>query len=213
MSGHTPHVPSWTQQMWEEQDRHVGDRLGLFTVVGEALPTAQRVLYPGSFVDLAPSFVFDDVTYVDVDRRAERFFGDTEGVDSIIGLHRGDAATWRFVAGDYSGPLDVPEGEADLLISLYAGFVSEHCTGYLRRGGHLLVNPSHGDAAMASIDPRYELVGVVTSGSGTYRVIEDGLDRYLVPKRPLEITREYLHEWGRGVAYTRSAFAYLFRKR
>lgn len=54
----------------------------------------------------------------------------------------------------------------DLLISLYAGFVSEHCTCHLRNGGLLLVNSSHGDAAMASIDDRYRLVGVVSSRAG-----------------------------------------------
>ena len=131
----------------------------------------------------------------------------------IIETHRRGAGRWRFVAADYTDSLDVPEEEADLLISLYAGFVSEHCTTYLRAGGHLLVNPSHGDAAMASIDDRYELVGVLTSKSGTYRVTDGNLDQYLVPKRPLEITKDYLHEWGRGIAYTKSPFAYLFRKR
>ncbi len=37
------------------------------------------------------------------------------------------------------------------------GFVFEHCTRYLRPVGWLLVNPSHGDVAMASINPEYSL--------------------------------------------------------
>lgn len=52
----------------------------------------------------------------------------------------------------------------------YAGFISEPCTRYLRVGGDLLVTPSHGDGAMATFDPRYELSGVVVSRDGDYRV-------------------------------------------
>ena len=75
-----------------------------------------------------------------------------------------------------------------------------------------LVNPSHGDAAMASIDRRYELTGVVLSGSGTYRIQSEELDAYLIPKAETTITPTMLHERGRGIAYTRSPFAYLFTR-
>ena len=62
-------VQERTRQMWEKQDQHRGDRHRLFTAVAEALD-AGRVLYPGSYVDIAPSFVWPSVTYVDIDRRA-----------------------------------------------------------------------------------------------------------------------------------------------
>ncbi len=118
----------------------------------------------------------------------------------------------RFIGADYADALCLDDGEFDLLISLYAGFVSEHCTRYLRVGGFLLVNPSHGDAAMASIDPRYNLSATVTSRSGRYSVSSNDLDTYLVPKREVEVTREHLHNSGRGIAYTRSPFAYIFQR-
>lgn len=118
----------------------------------------------------------------------------------------------RFIRADYSDPLDLGEGSFDLLISLYAGFISEHCTRYLRVGGTLLVNPSHGDAAMASIDPRYRLAAVVTPRSGRYSVSSRELATYLVPGRDVEVTRASLHASGRGVGYTKSPFAYLFER-
>ena len=98
-------------------------------------------------------------------------------------------------------------------MSLYAGFISEPCTRYLRIGGTLLVNPSHGDAAMASIDDRYELSGVVVARDGNYRVRADGLDDYLIPKkRGIEVTPDLPHERNQGIAYTKSPFAYLFTR-
>ena len=202
-----------TRRSWEKQDRHVGDRQALFSVVAESVP-APKVLYPGSYVDLAPSFVWPSVTYVDIDRRAAQFFGDEDGVQQLLAEHGVDPTTRavHFIGTDYSEPLDLDDGEFDLLISLYAGFVSEHCTRYLRIGGTLLVNPSHGDAAMASIDSRYRLTAVITARSGQYAVSSGELDTYLEPTRHVEVTTESLHASGRGVTYTRSPFAYLFER-
>ncbi len=202
-----------TAKLWAQQDRHPGDRWRLFRAVGAAVP-ARSVLYPGSYVDLAPSFVFPKVTYVDLDRRAARFFADAAGVRELIASHEGSPADpeLAFQHADYSSDLGLEPESFDLLVSLYAGFISEHCTRYLRRGGTLLVNPSHGDAAMASLDERYELAGVVTSRDGDYRVSTKDLDTYLVPRREAAVTRDSLHASGRGVAYTRSAFAYLFAR-
>lgn len=202
-----------TKHLWEKQNWHPGDRPGLFSAVADTL-AASSVLYPGSYIDIAPPFVFDDVTYVDVDRRAARFFSDTAGVNEILAERRSDTrpVAWDFIHADYTSDLDLEHESFGLLVSLYAGLISEHCTQYLKRGGHLLVNPSHGDVAMASIDPRYELVAVVRSASGTYDVSDRAMDTYLIPKREVSVTKQMLHESNRGIGYTNSPFAYLFRR-
>jgi len=173
---------------------------------------ANSVLYAGSYVDIAPSFIWRSVTYVDLDLRADKFFADESGVSELLAEHGADPDhhAVRFVHADYTTDLDLADRSFDLLVSLYAGFVSEHCTRYLRLGGSLLVNPSHGDAALASLDSRYRLRGVVVSHSGDYSMRTKDLDEYLLPKRDVEVTVELLHETGRGVAYTKSPFAYLF---
>jgi len=205
-------VSPTTAELWAKQNQHDGDRRRLFAAVGEAVE-AQSVLYPGSYLDIAPSFLFDSVTYLDMDKRAPKFFADTEGVRDIVADHNGPPdPDITFIHADYTTDLDLPDEYFDLLVSLYAGFISEHCTRHLRIGGTLLVNPSHGDAAMASIDPRYELSGIVDSREGTYGVNHRDLDTYLIPKRPQPVTKGLLHETGRGVGYTRSPFAYLFTR-
>ncbi len=202
-----------TRDLWEKQDQHKGDRLRLFTAVRNAI-AATSVLYPGSYVDIAASCVWPAVTYVDSDNRARKFFDDASGVLEIIATHPSapENPLVTFIPGDYATDLGLPNGGFDLLVSLYAGFVSRHCTGYLRVGGHLLVNPSHGDAALASMDDRYELAGVVRSGSGGYSVSQTDLDSYLLPKRSQEVTPELVERTMRGVAYTRSPFAYVFER-
>lgn len=205
-------VSRTTIALWQAQDRHKGDRKRLFAAVESAVG-GSSVLYPGSYVDIAPSLVFPSVIYVDLDRRASRFFADTHGVADLIASEGGSpSAIVEFIHGDYTKDLGIEIESFDLLVSLYSGFVSEACTEYLCIGGVLLVAPSHGDVAMASIDPRYELSGVVTSRSGNYTVRTDGLDTYLIPKTRAPITPALLHERGRGIPYTRSPFAYLFTR-
>ena len=201
-----------TRRLWTAQNRHPDDRLRLFSAMAAAFD-ASVVLYPGSFVDIAPSFVFDDVTYVDTDARAAKFFADAAGVDEIIAAHRERVASWRFIHGDYTTDLDLPEKAFDLLVSLYAGFVSQHCARFLRSGGWLLVNPSHGDVAMASIAARFELAAVVRSRAGSYTVSGDDLGEYLVPRREEQLTADQIRRRGRGIAYTKPAVAYVFRRR
>lgn len=202
-----------TRRLWDRQFASVGDRRPLFEAVADAV-TATSVLYPGSYVDLTPAFVWPEVTFLDIDRRARQFFADTEGVDELIAENDPRPGPHRvhFVHGDYTEPCDLADEAIDLMISLYAGFVSEHCTRHLRVGGHLLVNPSHGDAAMASIDARYRLAAAVTFSDGRAQVTSDDLDTHLVPKRPVDVTVAHLHATGRGIAYARSCFAYLFQR-
>lgn len=243
-----------TAELWEKQDKHTGDRWRLFSAIADIIDV-ETVFYPGCYVDVAPSFVFPSVTYLDNDKRAPRFFADLEGVREIVAQHDGPADPHiRFIHGDYRERLDLPDAAAaagaaaaggggratrastaaraqlamqpagagfDLLISLYAGFISECCARYLKVGGTLLVNPSHGDAAMASLDPRYALAGVVhqitpeaeaRTSACTYRVDTTDLESYMIPKNPRTITVESLRRSNRGVVYTKSPFAYLFSR-
>lgn len=207
-------------QFHAEFDHHTDDRVRLFSAVAEAVQP-DAVLYPGSYVDIGPSVFFDDVEYVDVDKRAARFFDQAVDVERLIAgkrkklTGRAVAATgfrFGFQHADYQEPLAVDDGSVQLLVSLYAGFVSEHCTRYIAGGGWLLANDSHGDASMALLDSGYELASVITSEGGDYRVRTDALDTYRVPKKGNPPTIDELHETNRGVAFTKSAFAYLLRK-
>lgn len=201
-----------TAELWTKQNQAVGDRRELFVAVAGAAKV-ETVLYPGSYVDISPSFVFGSVTYVDSDRRTPGFFKDLDGITQIIAQHHGPTPpNITFIHADYTTPLDIPDNDADLLVSLYGGFISEHCTRYLRIGGTLLVNSSHGDAALASINPRYQLAAAVISRSGRYRITSADLESYLIPKKPQTITAASLYRTGRGIAYTRNPFAYLFTR-
>lgn len=109
-----------TRRLWAKQDQHEGDRRRLFRTVAGAVH-ADAALYPGSYCDVAPSFVFPAVTYVDVDRRAAQFFADEDGVREIAAAHADAPAEplIRFIHADYTDDLDLASGSFDL-VSLYA---------------------------------------------------------------------------------------------
>lgn len=197
---------------WSKYRESIGDRSGLFAAVADMVPV-ERALYPGSYVDLSPSTAIASVTYVDTDARAGRFFADDSLVRAeLAGRTRpGAGDEVRFLAADYTEPLDVTEGSMDLLISLFTGPMWEHARRYLRPGGWLLANTSHGDASLAALDPSLRLVGVAHHRDGQYRLVEDRLGEYLIPKRSEAADADRIRTTGRGIAYTRGAFAYLFQ--
>ena len=167
---------------WSQYRESIGDRSGLFPALAYGWPI-ERALYPGSYVDLSPSTAFASVVYVDSDARAGRFFADPDLVAAeLAGRTRpGARREVRFIGADYTDRLDLAEGGVDLLISLFAGPVWHHCGRYLRPGGWLLANTSHGDASPVVFEGRtYQWVaasGVQTGaelGTGVTPRCDDG---------------------------------------
>ncbi len=197
---------------WGQYRQSVGDRSSLFAALTDLWPI-RHALYVGSYVDLAPSTAIETVTYVDNDARATRFFADPDLVQAELDGHtrRDTGVEVRFHAADFYQPLPVEDGSVDLLISLFTGPAWEHSRRYLRPGGWLLANASHGDASLAALDPSLQLVGVAHEDGDRYRITTDELEEYLVPKRPSAADSDVIRQSGRGIAYTRPAFAYIFR--
>ena len=159
------------------------------------------------------------MVYLDSDARAKRSFGDGTAQE-IVNARRSykEASRFEFVDQDYSLPLPIEDESVDLLISQYAGFVSDSCARYLKPGGYLIANNSHGDAGLAHSDRAFELIAVVNRRGERYSFKTADLDQYFSAKtqslptdsQPL---REYLKDLGRDVGYTKTASDYVFRKR
>ena len=188
------------------------ERFGMFESLAKHF-SIERVLYPGSFVHVTPSFIFPKVTYVDLEHRAKQFFAAPE-LQKLISERKAypQEAQIQFHYQDYTKCLPECDESFELLISQYAGFVSQYCQRYLKIGGWLLANNSHGDAGMAYLDDDYELVGVVSRRSDKFSFSVNKLEEYFVPKKDVPITKEYLEKIQRGIGYQKSAFAYVFKR-
>jgi len=189
------------------------ERTELFLLLQEKYEI-ETALYPGSYVHITPSFVIPQVVYVDSDKNADKFFTDYQQINQFIEENKKyrSKPSFRFINSDYAKPLDLPENHFDLIISQWAGPVSQSCKKYLKRGGILLANNSHADAGIAFLDSEYEFVGAVQFDNGKFHISENDLATYFVPKQEKEFTIESLLQSGRGIAYTKSANSYLFKK-
>lgn len=188
------------------------ERLNLFQIVADKF-NVKRALYAGSFVHITPSFVLPDVVYVDNDKQAKQFFSNPE-IFKLIAARKiyPQEAKVSFHFADYRNGFDEIIGSFDLLISQYAGFVGQYCKQYLKTGGLLLANNSHGDAGRAAVDDDYQLLAVFSAKNEKYKISEDNLNEYFVPKSQVEITREYLETLQKGIGYKKTASVYLFQK-
>lgn len=189
------------------------ERLGLFLEIAEKF-NIRSVLYPGSFVHIAPSFVFPRVFYIDSYKKAKFFFEDPSVYEYICKnkIYK-DKPEIFFQLKNYMRSIEAPEGSFDLLISQYAGFVSQGSKKYLKVGGILLTNNSHGDASMASIDKDYKFIGIVNKRSGgKYTFSDKNLNEYFIPKKHIAITKEYLEKIKRGIGYTKYVTDYVFKR-
>ncbi len=187
------------------------ERIDLFALL-VAHFGVRRALYPGSFVHVSPSFVIPSVTYVDTDRRCPPFFA-APTIRRLVKerqCYRGEPEV-VFHSADYRAPLDEPDASFDLLISQWAGPVSQACKRYLQSGGILVANDSHGDASVAALDDDYALVAVIARRGGRHRLTGQNLHTYFVPRSGKPATRAAIEQTGRGRAYTKSATAYVFR--
>jgi len=188
------------------------EQLDLFRLIRGAYEIT-RVVYPGSYVHISPSFIFPDVVYIDSDRNARKFFKESKLIEFVRERREyTEDPKISFHGIDYRVLLDELRHQFDLLISQYAGFISDTCKEYLRIGGFLLANNSHGDAGLASIDSDYALVATVHKARGKYRISYTALEEYFIPKGKTVVTRELLYETGKGVGYTRTAPLYIFQR-
>ncbi len=188
------------------------EQLDLFRVIQRTYKI-KRVIYPGSYIQISPSFIFRDVVYIDSDKNAIKFFNSSIFIEIINDRKEyNDAPKITFHGIDYKIPIHELFDQFDLLISQFAGFISDTCKKYLKIGGYLLVNNSHGDAGLASIDEDYQFVATVHKTKEKYRISQNSLEKYFIPKRKLEVSKEMLYQAGKGVGYTKTAPLYIFQR-
>ena len=197
---------------YEEYIKKVGDRNGLFSLLSKNFPI-KKALYPGSYVDITPSFYFPYTVYVDNDKKAKKFFKQGEVIKEFIEKNKeySEDSFFRYFPNDYRLKIDEDVNSFDLLISLYAGFISKYCKNYLKNGGFLLANDSHGDASMAQLDNNFRLVAVINLSDSKYIISQKNLDQFFILKKQFVVTVKYLEELQKGIDFTKKADFYLFK--
>jgi len=188
------------------------ERLGLFEEIRNQY-SIQSALYLGSFVHITPALVFPKTAFIDSDRRVRKFF-DSPEVKEFVHKNKQYKEEPNIFASqqNYEKPIAIEQESFDLLVSQYAGFVSQAGKKLLKPGGYLVANNSHGDASMAFLDADYEFIGVANHSKGKWRISDKSLDDYFVPKKDKHPSEEEVRASMKGVGYTKVAANYVFVK-
>ncbi|MGE6490632.1 hypothetical protein ACQKD4_02905 [Exiguobacterium sp. NPDC077395] len=195
--------------MYEAYAKKIGDRKQVYETIASTFDV-KRALYPGSHVDIAPSLVIPHVIYVDSFKGTIRFFKNLEMVQELVNERKeyDERCTIEFFGQDYTQPLDIEP--VDLIISQYAGFVGQATKDYLKPGGILLCNDSHGDATLARFDEAFELIGVIGSAN---ELVQTGLDEYFQLPKGKVVDIAEVKKTMKGPQYTKQVENYVFQKR
>lgn len=210
------HIASSTTKALQAYKKYYIDReyeqVDLFRLLRDQFDISSAI-YPGSYIQVSPSFVFPRVVYIDADKKAVKYF-QSGALLALIDQRKDypQEPAVMFHGQDYRELIEGYRGQFDLMISQYAGFISDACKPYLRQGGYLLVNNSHADAGMAAVDRDYRLIAAIHKTGGKYRLSCASLDQYFIPKKDILVTKELLRQRGKGLGYTRTAPLYLFQR-
>jgi hypothetical protein len=188
---------------------NIGNRDRLYEVVQKEF-SIEKALYPGSHIDISPSLYIPQVTYVDNFKGAIKFFDDLKTLENYIEGHKyyEEKSIINFYGQDYTR-LKLQD-KYDLIISQYAGFVGQATKKFLKKGGYLLCNDSHGDASLAYHDGDYELVAVV---SNQYKIIRAGLEDYFKLKSQKPVDLEKVEKTMKGPKYQKISENYIFKRK
>jgi len=188
------------------------ERLGLFQLLNKKY-SIENAIYPGSFVHITPSFIFKEVTYIDNDKRMKSFFSDDETLEYINSKKEyPDTPVIDYYEEDYKNIKNNKIEYFDLMISMYAGFVSKYCKDYIKHNGLLIVNDSHGDASLAFLDDDYKLIAGIEEENNKYQERTIDLEKYFKKKKEKLIDRDRIYKNMKGENYIHTAYAYIFRK-
>ena len=198
----------------QKSGNNFGYRYGLFKILNDNF-TINTATYPGSYIDITPSLFFPKTYYIDTDKKAKKFFANEKEIIEYIEKNKtyDEETNLRFYSEDYRKKFDDIIDSSDLLISLYAGFISKYCKDLLKKNGVIIANNSHGDASMAHLDDDFIFFGVINYQNKKYYLKTENLDKFFIPKKNITVTKELLEKTNRGVGYTKPANYYLFKKK
>lgn len=188
------------------------ERLELFQVIRTKF-NIKKGLYPGSYVHITPSFIFPEMVYVDNDKRCNIFFSEPNTFKLIKDNKvYPNNPILRFHFADFTKGFPEEENSFDLLISLYSGFVSKHCKKYLKKGGILIANNSHGDSSLAYLDLSFKFIGAIKRRGNNFKFTDQYLDSYFITKNGKPIDKNKIENTMRGAGFKKTGYAYVFTK-
>jgi len=189
------------------------DRAGLFELIKDKYGCS-TVLYPGCSIHITPSFYFQHVVYVDINETAKEFFQDNQNVLSIVNSNKKykQSAYIQFIHSDYTEKLPVRENNYDLLLSIYAGGITESCKRYVKPGGIIVSNNHRNDAQQAIKDSSIRLEALIRRKGKKYNIENGTGEKMLEALQEHSVPTKNMKNSSSGLKYVDNEYYFVFRK-
>lgn len=116
------------------------ERLGLFKCIKETFKS-ETVIYIGSSIHITPSFVFQNVTYLDRSEMSKEFFSHLSDVKNIIKSNK-EYQLEPYLCYKHQDYLKyIPKKQYDLCISIFTSNSTDGVMEYIKPGGLLIFLP------------------------------------------------------------------------
>jgi hypothetical protein len=189
------------------------DRAGLFELIKDKYGCG-TVLYPGCSIHITPSFYFQHVVYVDINETAKEFFQDNQNILSIVNSNKKykKSAYIQFIHSDYTEKLPVRENNYDLLLSIYAGGITESCKKYIKPGGIIVSNNHRNDAQQALKEPSVRLEALIRRKGKKYNIENGTGEKMLKALQEHSVPTKNMKNSSSGLKYVDNEYYFVFRK-
>lgn len=189
------------------------ERTGLFELIKDAYGCI-TVLYPGCSIHITPSFYFQHIVYVDISEKAKEFFQDNKNILSIVNSNKKykQSAYIQYIHSDYTMELPLRENNYDLLLSIYAGGVTESCRKYIKTGGIILSNNHQNDALQALNDSYVRLEALIRRKGKKYHIENCTDEKMLKGPQGHSRTLKGMKNSNSGMEYVDNEYYFVFRK-
>lgn len=172
------------------------------------------VLYPGCSIHITPSFYFQHVVYVDISETAKEFFQENKNILSIVNSNKKykQSAYIHFIHSDYTKKLPVRENNYDLLLSIYAGGITESCKKYIKHGGIIVSNNHQNDAQQALKDSSVRLEALILRKGKKYYIENVSGEKMLKALLGHSMPLKSMKNSSSGMEYVDTEYYFVFRK-
>jgi hypothetical protein len=118
----------------------------------------------------------------------------------------------QFIHSDYTEKLPVRENNYDLLLSIYAGGITESCKKYIKPGGIIVSNNHRNDAQQALKDSSIRLEALIRRKGKKYNIENDTGEKMLKALQEHSVPTKNMKNSSSGLKYVDNEYYFVFRK-
>lgn len=200
------------EEIYSDYISKLENRAELYKLIASKF-NIKKALYPGSYIDITPSFFIENTVYIDNFKNTQKLFKDIDSIIDFINTKKeyDNESKAVFIYKDYTSELEL-HNDFDLIISQYGGIISKYTKQFLKPKGIYLCNDSHADATITYFDKDFDFLGIINYKDNKCIFENQNNDKYFKLSRNKNIDFDLINKNMKPPKYKYNADNYVFMK-